>query len=64
MWTISGQSLSRRSEVDEDGGGLSRRWYFGVERTGLYGELVATTYNLVRMSRLIAGEETRAPIVA
>ena len=32
-------------------GGSCRSWYRGVERTGLYGELVATAYNLVRMSR-------------
>jgi len=35
-------------------GGFRRSRYRGVERTGLCGELVATAYNLVRMSRLIA----------
>ena len=45
-------------------GGFRRSQYRGVERTGLYGELVATAYNLVRMSRLIAEEEPKVPIVA
>ena len=35
-----------------------------MERIGLYGEMVATAYDLVRLSRLIAGEETKVPIVA
>lgn len=35
-----------------------------MEWTGLCGELVATAYNLVRMSRLIAEEEAKVPIVA
>ncbi len=43
-------------------GGLRRSRYRGVKRTGLYGELVATAYNLVRMSRLIAEREAKAPI--
>ena len=45
-------------------GGFRRSRYRGVERTGLYGELVAAAYNLVRMSRLIAEEEAKVPIVA
>ena len=45
-------------------GGFRRSRYLGVERTGLYGELVATAYNLVRMSRLIGEEEAKVPIVA
>ena len=40
--------------MDEDCGGFRRSRYRGVERTRLYGELVATAYNLVKMSRLIA----------
>ena len=43
-------------------GGFRRSRYVGLERTGLCGELVATAYNLVRMSRLIAEKETKAPI--
>ena len=35
-------------------GRFRRSLYVGLERTGLYGELVATAYNLVRMSRLIS----------
>lgn len=42
--------------------GFRRIRYRGVERTGLYGDLVATAYNLVRMSRLIAEEESAVPI--
>ena len=38
-------------------GGFRRSLYIGLERTGLCGELVATAYNLVRMSRLIAERE-------
>ena len=40
------------------------RWsrYVGLERTGLCGELVATAYNLVRMSRLIPEMETEVPV--
>ena len=38
-------------------GGLRRTRWRGVERTGLLGYLVATAYNLVRISRLLA----RAP---
>ena len=45
-------------------GGCRRGRYRGVERTGLYGELVAAAYSLVRMSRLIAEEEAKVPIVA
>jgi IS5 family transposase len=33
-------------------GGLRRTRYRGVARTGLAGYLVATAYNLVRLSRL------------
>ena len=43
-------------------GGFRRRRYMGLERTGLCGELVATAYNLVRMSRLIAERETEVPV--
>ena len=43
-------------------GGFRRSRYVGLERTGLCGELVATAYNLVRMSRLIAERErSRCP---
>lgn len=35
-------------------GGFRRTRYRGLERTGLAGYLVATAYNLVRMSRLLA----------
>ena len=42
-------------------GGFRRSRHRGVQRTGLYGELVATAYNLVRMSRLIAEMETEVP---
>ena len=45
-------------------GGFRRSRYRGLERTGLCGELAATAYNLVRMSRLMAQEETRVPIGA
>ena len=41
--------------------GFRRSRYVGLERTGL-GELVATAYNLMRMLRLMAEEETRVPI--
>ena len=44
-------------------GGFRRSQYRGVERTGLYGELVATAYNLVTMSRLIAEGESKVPNV-
>ena len=44
-------------------GGFRRSHNRGVERTGLCGELVATAYNLVRMSRLIAEEEAKVPVV-
>ena len=45
-------------------GGFRRSRYVCSERTGLCGELVATAYNLVRMSRLMADDETRVPIGA
>ena len=45
-------------------GGFRRSRYVGLERSGLCGELVATAYNLVRMLRLMAEEETRVPIGA
>ena len=35
-------------------GGFRRTRYRGVDRTGLAGYLVATAYNLVRLSRLLA----------
>jgi IS5 family transposase len=35
-------------------GGFRRTRYRGREKTGLAGYLVATAYNLVRMSRLLA----------
>lgn len=38
-------------------GGLRRTRCRGMERTGLLGYLVATTYNLVRISRLLAREK-------
>ena len=43
-------------------GVFRRSRYRGLERTGLCGELVATAYNLVRMSRPIA-EEAKSPSV-
>ena len=43
-------------------GGFRRSRYVGLERTGLCGELVATAYNLVRMSRLIADREAEVPV--
>ena len=43
--------------MDKTVGGFRRSRYVGLERTGLCGELVATAYNLVRMSRLIADRE-------
>ena len=43
-------------------GGFRRSRYLGLERTGLCGELVATAYNLVRMSRLIAKREVKVPV--
>ena len=45
-------------------GGFRRSRYRGVERTGLCGELVATAYKLVRMSRLLAEDEPRVPVAA
>jgi hypothetical protein len=44
-------------------GGFRRTPWRGVERTGLVGYLVATAYNLVRISRLLARGEA-APVVA
>ena len=41
-------------------GGFRPTRYRGVERTGLAGYLVATAYNLVRMSRLLTPQQTRA----
>ena len=43
-------------------GGFRRSRYVGLERTGLCGELVATAYNLVRMSRLISERESEVPV--
>ena len=43
-------------------GGFRRSRYVGLGRTGLCGELVATAYNLVRMSRLISEREAEAPV--
>ena len=33
-----------------------------LERTGLFGDMVATAYNLVRRSRLIAAREAEVPV--
>ena len=41
-------------------GGFRRTRYRGVERTGLAGYLMATAYNLVRMSRLLTPQKTKA----
>ena len=41
-------------------GGFRRTRYRGLDRTGLAGRLVATAYNLVRMSKLL-GQATAAP---
>ena len=38
-------------------GGFRRARYRGLDRTGLAGNLVATAYNLVRMSRLLGQVE-------
>ena len=43
-------------------GGFRRSRYVGLERTGLHGELVATAYERVRISRLMTEEETGVPI--
>ena len=43
-------------------GEFRRSRYMGLERTGLWGELVATAYNLVMMSRLIPELETEVPV--
>ena len=45
-------------------GGFRRSRYRGMERTGPYGLFVATAYNLVRMSKLIAEEKAKIPVVA
>ena len=45
-------------------GELRRSRYMGLERTGLCGELVATAYNLVRMSRLIARWKAEVPVLS
>ena len=42
--------------------GFRRSRYVRLERTGLCGELIATAYNLVRMSRLIAEQEAEVPV--
>ena len=42
--------------------GFRRSRCVGLERTGLCGECVATAYNLVRMSRLIAEGESKVSI--
>ena len=42
-------------------GGFRRTRYRGVERTGLAGYLVATAYNLVRLSRLLVQPQVLAP---
>ena len=60
------QSQRMRKRVEEifgwmkTVGGFRRTRYRGVERTGLAGYLVATAYNLVRMSRLLTPQQTRA----
>ena len=43
-------------------GGFRRSRYVGLERTGLCGQLVATAYNLVRMSRLLAERDSTVPV--
>ena len=43
-------------------GGFRRSRYVGLEWTGLCGELAATAYNLVRMSRLIPELEAEVPV--
>ena len=50
--------------LGEDGERLRQSRYRGVERTGRCRKRAATAYNLVRMSRLIAEEEPKVPIVA
>jgi IS5 family transposase len=44
-------------------GGFRRTRYRGLDRTGLAGYLVATAYNLVRLSRL-APRPAEAPAAA
>jgi IS5 family transposase len=42
-------------------GGFRRSRYRGLDRTGLAGYLVATTYNLVRMANLLVSQQEEAP---
>ena len=44
-------------------GGFRHTRYRGVERTGLAGYLMATTYNLVRMAKLLPIEQEEAAVV-
>ena len=44
-------------------GGFRRSNYVGLERTDLFGELVATAYNPVRMSNLIVEREAEVPVL-
>ena len=46
--------------MDEDGGRIAEDKVSGIERTGLAGYFVATAYNLVRMTNLVACERARA----
>ena len=41
-------------------GGFRRTRYRGLDRTGLAGRLVATAYNLVRMTKLLGPAEATA----
>ena len=43
--------------------GFRRSNYVGLERTGLFRELVATAYNLVRMSNLTVEREAEVPVL-
>ncbi len=43
--------------------GFRRSIYVVLERTGLFGELVATAYNPVRMSNLIVEREAEVPVL-
>ena len=46
-------------------GGFRRTRYRGLDRTGLSGYLVATAYNLVRMTKLVSQQqETPIPQAA
>lgn len=49
--------------MDETVGGFRRTRYRGLDGTGLAGYLVATAYNLVRLSRLGA-RRTEIPAAA